>query len=106
MDNLKLQEEIWKNNTREHEVDQALKKKDGLIWEQDRIVYVERRIYILNNKKIKKQILQENHDSADVGHLGQQRMIELVKWNYWWPGLKENIKKYIQECFKCQQNKV
>jgi len=25
---------------------------------------------------------------------------------YWWPGLKENIKKYIQRCFKCQQNKV
>jgi len=30
-------------------------------------------------------------------------MIELVKKNYWWPGLKKNIKKYVQEC---QQNKV
>ena len=33
-------------------------------------------------------------------------MIELVKQNYWWPGLKEDIKKYVQGCFKCQQNKV
>ena len=33
-------------------------------------------------------------------------MTELVKWNYWWPGLKEDIKKYIQEYFKYQQNKV
>ena len=32
--------------------------------------------------------------------------MELVKQNYQWPGLKENIKKYVQECFKCQQNKV
>ena len=33
-------------------------------------------------------------------------MLELLKRTYWWPGLKENVKKYIQGCFKCQQNKV
>jgi len=33
-------------------------------------------------------------------------MIELLKWNYWWPGLKEDVKKYMQGCFKYQQNKV
>ena len=33
-------------------------------------------------------------------------MLELVKKNYWWPGIKKNIKKYIQGCIKCQQNKV
>jgi len=32
--------------------------------------------------------------------------MELVKKKYWWPGLKEDIKKYVQRCFKCQQNKV
>jgi len=73
-------------------VQQALKKEDG---EQDRIAYIEGQIYIPNNQKLKKQILQENHDSADVGHLEQQRMMELVKRNYWWPGLKEDVKKYI-----------
>jgi len=33
-------------------------------------------------------------------------MIELIKRNYWWPGVKEDVKKYVQECTKCQQNKV
>ena len=33
-------------------------------------------------------------------------MLELIKWNYWWPGIKEDMKKYIQGCFKYQQNKV
>ena len=32
--------------------------------------------------------------------------MELVKKNYWWPELKGDIKKYVQRCFKCQQNKV
>jgi len=32
--------------------------------------------------------------------------MELLKQNYWWPGIKEDVKKYVQGCFKCQQNKV
>ena len=33
-------------------------------------------------------------------------MLKLIKRNYWWPGIKEDIKKYIQGCMKYQQNKV
>jgi len=98
--------EIKRNMTRGKEVVQALKKEDGLTWEEDGVVYMEGRIYVLNNRKIKKEILKENHDLADVGHPGQYRMLELIKRTYWWPWLKKDIKKYIQECFKCQQNKV
>ena len=32
--------------------------------------------------------------------------MDLIKRNYWWPSIKKNIKKYIQECTKYQQNKV
>ena len=98
--------EIRRNTIREKEVIQALEKKDGLTWEEDGVVYMEGRIYVPNNKKIKEEILKENHDSVDVGHPGQQRMLELLKRNYWWPGLKEDVKRYVQGCFKYQQNKV
>ena len=74
--------------------------------EDNDIVYVDGRIYIPNNKKIQEQILQENHDPVNIGHPGQQRMIKLIKRNYWWLDIKEDIKKYVQECMKCQQNKV
>ena len=40
-DSLDILEEIQRNNTRGHEVDQALKKGNSLAWEQDRIVYIE-----------------------------------------------------------------
>ena len=33
-------------------------------------------------------------------------MIELIKRNYWWPGVKEDVKKYVQGYTKYQQNKV
>ena len=83
-----------------------MERNDGLTWEEDGVVYMEEKVYVLNNKKIKEEILKKNHDSVDVGHPGQHRMLELLKRNYWWPGLKEYIKIYVQGCFKCQQNKV
>jgi len=62
--------EIKRNTTREKEVVQALKKEDSLIWEEDRVVYMEGRVYVPNNRKIQKEILKENHDSVNVGHPG------------------------------------
>jgi len=87
-------------------VQQALKKEDRITWEQDGITYMEGRVHIPNNKKLRERILWKNHDFVDVGHPKQQRMMELLKQNYWWQGFKEDIKKYVQEYFKCQQNKV
>ena len=97
---------IQGNNTREKEIVQVLEKKDGLAWEEDRMAYMEGRIYVPNNKKLREEILKEHHDPADIGHTEQYRMLELLKRTYWWPGLREDIKKYVQGCLKCQQNKV
>jgi len=69
--------EIKRNTTREREVVQALKKEDGLTWKEDEVVYMEGRIYVPNSKKIKEEILKKNHNSADVGHPEQHRMLEL-----------------------------
>ena len=56
-DNLDILKEICRNNTREKEIQQVLKKENGLSWKQDRIAYIEGKIYILNNKRLKKKIL-------------------------------------------------
>ena len=106
VDECNIIKKIRKNNTREKEVVQAIEREDGLAWEEDEVVYMEERIYVPNNKDLKEEILGEHHDPADVGHLGQHRMHELIKRTYWWPGLKEDVKKYVQGCVKCQQNKV
>ena len=97
---------IQKNNTREKEVVQALEKNDGLTWEKNKVAYMERRVYVPNNKELREEILKEHHNPVDIGHPGLHRMMELLKRTYWWPGLKEDVKRYIQGCFKCQQNKV
>ena len=101
-----LLEEIQWNRTKKKEIVQELKKEDSQSWKDNEIVYMDRKIYIPNNRKFWEQVLWKNHNPMDIGHSGQQMMLELIKWNYWWPGIKENIKKYVQECIKYQQNKV
>ena len=95
VDKSNIVKEIEWNNAQEQEVVQVLQKEDRLTWKEDWIVYMEGRIYVPNNKKTKEKILKENHDSVDVGHPEQQRMLELIKQNYWWPWLKEDIRKYM-----------
>ena len=65
-----LLEDIWQNGIKEQEVVQELKKENSQAWEENRIVYIDRQIYISNNKKIWEQILWENHNPMDVGHPG------------------------------------
>ena len=74
--------EIRRNTTREKEVVQALERRDGLTWKEDGVVYMEGRVYVPNNRKIKEEILKENHDLVDVGHPGQHRILELLKRTY------------------------
>jgi len=73
---------IWKNNTREKEVVQALEKNDRLTWEEDGVAYMEGRVYVPNNKKLREEILREHHDLVDIEHPGQHRIMELLKRNY------------------------
>ena len=47
-----LLEEIWRNNTKKQEVLKKLEKNKGQAWEDDKIVYVEGRIYVPNNWRI------------------------------------------------------
>jgi len=51
-------------------------------------------------------MLSDNHNPPDVGHPGQHRIMELIKRNYWWPGICNDIQKYVQGCQECQQNKA
>ena len=57
VDDLDILKEIYRNNTREKEIQQVWKKEDGLSWKQDGITNIEGRIYVPNNKRLKEKIL-------------------------------------------------
>ena len=82
MEKSNILKKIKRNTTREKEVVQALKKEDDLTQEEDRVVYIEEKIYVPNSKKIREDILKKNHNLVDIRHLGQHRMRKLIKRTY------------------------
>jgi len=86
-----IQEQIRKIQTREREVIKALEKKDRQTWEEDGIVYIDGKIYVLRNRQLWDKILSDNHNPPDVRHPGQHRMMKLIKGNYWWPGICNDV---------------
>ena len=51
-ENSSLLEDIQRNNIRKREMTQELKKENSLVWKDNKIVYMDRQIYIPNNKKL------------------------------------------------------
>jgi hypothetical protein len=57
-------------------------------------------------KDLRQTVLELEHDSKIVGHFGQDKTIELIRQNFWWPKMDETIIDYIQSCVECQKNKT
>jgi len=52
------------------------------------------------------RILESEHDTKVVGHMGQDKTLELIQWNFWWPKMNERIIDFVRSCPECQQNKA
>ena len=72
-------------------------KEDGLILRKG-LVYVPD-----NASRLK--VLYSRHDNLLAGHFGVKKTTELVKRNYWWPGLGKTVEDYVKSCDTCARAK-
>jgi len=61
-----IQERIKKIQTREQKVTKQLKKKNEQLWEENRIVYIDGKIYVPRNRQLQDEILSDNHNLPDM----------------------------------------
>ncbi|KAF8713242.1 hypothetical protein RHS03_00737, partial [Rhizoctonia solani] len=72
-------------------------------WEED-LLWYRRKLVVPDSEALKEQLFREFHDLPLTGHLGQQRTLELLGRNYWWPGMKSSAKEWVKCCPTCQAN--
>lgn len=89
---------------------------DGLKWEvvrnmlryifRDSPIYI--RVYSKDEltEENKKQIIREMHENPLGGHQGITRTFNRINSQYYWKGMRRQIKEYIQKCPTCQRNKT
>ncbi|KAF8761993.1 hypothetical protein RHS01_00042 [Rhizoctonia solani] len=63
-------------------------------WEED-LLWYRGKLVVPDSETLKEQLLKEFHDSPLAGHPGQQRTLELLSRNYWWPGMKSSAKEWF-----------
>lgn len=61
------------------------------------------RTILLAPASIRNQLLQNAHGSSWAGHDGQDRVYARITTSYYWPGLKDDIAKFLASCTICQK---
>ena len=56
------------------------------------IMYKEEKVYVLKDNILRAEIIRLHHDIPVEGHGGQQKIVELVTQNFWWPGVTKEVK--------------
>ena len=71
-------------------------KDDLLCWKH--------RLYV--PERLRKRIMDSEHDSKVAGHFGRERTMELLTRNFYWPNMEVDVRKYCNECDICQRTKA
>ena len=62
--------------------------------------------FLPDQDNIRRDIVKLHHDHQTAGHPGYLKTQQLVSKGYWWPGMAQFIKKYVEGCSICQQNQT
>jgi len=73
--------------------------KDDLLWYQGKI-------WIPNDEGIRTALITKHHEPPQAGHGGTVKTTELINRRYYWPKIREDIKRFIKNCDTCQRTKV
>ncbi|KAL5606274.1 uncharacterized protein BROUX77_003467 [Berkeleyomyces rouxiae] len=72
--------------------------------DNDGLLFVNDLLY-LPNEDLRVRALKNCHDIMPSGHPGQKNTFELLVREYWWPGMRRDVIRYIRNCEVCQRIK-
>ena len=62
------------------------------------------RLWVPDNLQL--TVIRDVHNQIATGHPGYQKTISLIARNYYWPGLKKMVWRYILNCHTCRRAKA
>ena len=63
--------------------------------EEDGLVYFKGKLYVPNERALRREVLQTCHDNLTAGHPGKNGTLELVGRHYWWP----RMAAFVAACY-------
>lgn len=63
-------------------------------------------IYVPDYDPLRLGILRSRNDCTSAGHPGHSNTYELVFRNFWWPGLRKYLARYVDNYLICSRSKA
>lgn len=83
----------------QHELDtRKYSLRDGLLLYKNRIL-------LGKSPQLKAKVLSFVHCDPMAGRSGYEKTLHRAKKDFYWKGMRKDLKKFIRECELCQQNK-
>jgi hypothetical protein len=81
-----IQEESIAKAARELRKDKGRGTIKSAEWsESEGLLIFHGKIYVPNDRDLRRRIVEQHHDTCITGHAGRFKTLELVSRNYWWP---------------------
>jgi hypothetical protein len=72
---------------------------------QQQLILKKGRIWIVKQSPFQLQLLAYIHSNLAAGHSCYHKTVQRAKADFYWKGMRKDIKKYVKECAVCQENK-
>ena len=114
MKGIDILEKIRKSEAKDDEVIKAVEEmKKARVkmlrneeWREENSLMLKKgKIYVPKDEALRIEIIRLHHDMPMGGYEGQWKTTEMVTQNFWWPGVMREVKRYVEGCDACQQNK-
>ncbi|KAJ3007050.1 hypothetical protein NUW54_g3696 [Trametes sanguinea] len=73
---------------------------------EDGLVYRRGKLVVPNDSSLRGRVIAAHHDSVLAGHPGATNTQNLISRSYWWPSLRQDVRKYVKGCHICQTTKI
>jgi hypothetical protein len=73
---------------------------------EEGILFFMNRCYVPKDEELRRNIVKRYHEGISTGHPGQYATLEIIRREYWWPGMYSFVKQYVKGCATCQQMKI
>ena len=86
----------------------------SILWNADKLTLSRGLLYYKHKpkyqiKEVKHFVVPRAHRrtsidgyQCDAGHQGKKRMGSLISYQFWWPGVYEDVDRAVQNCRQCQ----
>ena len=69
------------------------------------LLFYEGRLYLSPNSSLKDKIIHQYNYSPMGGNSGFHKTMSRLKADFYWQGMKNDVRKYVWECDNCQRHK-